>query len=760
MIHRARYIVTGTVQGVGFRPFVYRAAAELSLAGFVQNSPDGVVIEAEGSREALREFKYRLAQSHPPLCRIHTIYEHGIPPLHETSFSIVQSTDAGYGTVDITPDSATCSMCVSELFDPHNRRYLYPFINCTDCGPRLTIVSDIPYDRKNTTMSCFPLCEECSEEYTNPADRRFHAEPNACPACGPSLMLYDNGGRRVQPSDIFQYLCNSIKDGKIIALKGIGGFHLCADATQEDAVARLRQRKSREEKPLAIMVKDADAAGRIAVLGPDELDMLESPQRPIMLLKKYAGSPIAPSVAPGVGDMGIMLPYTPIHHILFFYGSPPLVMTSANRSDEPICVGNREAISRLSGIADFFLVHNRDIRVRCDDSIVVHAAGLPRVQRRARGFVPTPIQLSRSLPDVLALGPHLKSTLCIVTENKAFLSPHIGDMNTPEARDFFHQSIEIMQKISRSRPSIVACDMHPDYYATRVAGQMRMCRVIHVQHHHAHIVSCMAENSITGTVIGIALDGTGYGTDGSVWGGELLVADEEAAKRAGHVSSFFMPGGARAVYEPWRSAAGLLRKAFGDSWGAVAESIGLLPDSMRPEIIDRMAERQINCVKTSSMGRVFDGVAVLLGIRARVSFEGQAAMELEACAAGRSEYCLPFAVTTDNDMIGIDYSPAVRSAVEMSQKGVPRGDISRAFHDAAARSWAEAASLLSRRTGIERVVLSGGCFQNRILLEHMVAELAGRGLKPFAHAHVPANDGGISLGQAVCAAAIVKAEGD
>ncbi len=756
MIQRIRFIFSGVVQGVGFRPFIYRKAVEHLLSGFVQNRPDGVIAEVEGPAEAIDQFLMDVQDQHPPHAEIAGISRTGIPPTGERNFRILTSDSHGKGDVRIPPDIATCPECLAELFDPRDRRFRYPFINCTNCGPRLTIIKSIPYDRENTSMDCFPFCAPCRKEYEDPANRRFHAEPNACPVCGPSLKLLDAGGKILPLQDPLEKAIEKLRDGSVLALKGLGGFHLAVDATNDAAVKRLRSRKFREEKPLAIMVRNVDAAARIAEISQEEKNLLLSPQRPIVLVKKNGEGEISPAVAPGVPDLGIMLPYTPLHHLLMETQFQALVMTSANQVDEPICIGNREAVARLRGIADFFLVHNRDVLVRCDDSIVTVSGGRGRMLRRGRGFAPKPILLRDSYPEVLALGPQMKTTLCILKENLAFLSPHIGDMETPEARDFHRESLSLLQEISECKPRVVACDLHPAYYTSLAAKKMAGVRVIGVQHHHAHIVSCMAERGITGEVIGLAMDGTGYGLDGAAWGGEFLAASEETFERIGHVKYFLLPGGEKAIKEPWRIGASLLRESFGDSWRNVAGRLDLIPEKRYEEWMNRILSDRIMSPSTSSLGRIFDGVASIIGLRRKVTFEGQAAMELEALALKKTDASYPFDIQENNGILILDLGPCLREIVRATERGESREDIASAFHQTVIRALTGMAVEIRRRRGLNRTVLSGGCFQNRILFEGCSAGLEKAGFEVFTHEQVPDNDGCISLGQAVSAAARLK----
>ena len=752
---RVRCHFSGVVQGVGFRPFIYRMAIRHSLSGFVQNRPDGVVVEVEGSAESITSFISGVNEELPPLADVSKISCEEVEIRNDTVFRIIESEADGPGKVLITPDIATCGECFTELFDPQDRRFRYPFINCTNCGPRLTIIKDIPYDRINTSMSCFPMCPLCREEYENPADRRFHAEPNACPVCGPSLKLLDEAGNTLPDQDPLRRTIELLLEGYVVAIKGLGGFHLAVDAANDDALKRLRSRKFREEKPLAVMVRDIEAASRISSIGSEEETLLLSPQRPIVLARKREGKALSPAVAPGVSDLGIMLPYTPLHHMLLEKHFQALIMTSANQVDEPICISNREAIKRLNGIADFFLIHDRDILVRCDDSIATVSAGKKRMIRRSRGFVPKPITLKKSYPEILALGPQMKTTLCILKGTLAFLSPHIGDMETPEARDFYQESLTLMQTIAECKTDVIACDLHPAYYTTIFAEGLPASRLIRVQHHHAHIVSCMAENGIEGEVIGIAMDGTGYGPDGTVWGGEFLVADEATFTRIGHIKTYLLPGGEKAIREPWRIAVSLLKEAYGKEWPSVAEKLHIVPQKSYYDAMDRIMTQKFNSPLTSSLGRLFDGVAAILGARQMVTFEGQAAMELEALATNETDTLLPFDICKTGDVIHLDFSPMIREIVNELMAGRSREEIAFSFHRALQAAFRRMAETIRERTELKRVVLSGGCFQNRILTEGTIAELEKAGFDVFFHSVVPTNDGCISLGQAVCAGAQV-----
>ncbi len=799
-IKRVRYLFSGIVQGVGFRPFIYRQAIQNKLGGFVQNRPDGVLVEVEGAASAVDSFLAGVRGNLPPLADVTNISALDIGTKLDCVFRIIPSDIRGDGDVHIAPDVAVCPECLTEFFNPHDRRYRYPLINCTNCGPRLTIIKAIPYDRINTSMACFPLCPQCQSEYENPADRRFHAEPDACPVCGPQMQILTGEGNAMDTVDPIGTAISLLQEGKVLAIKGLGGFHLAVDAANGEAVERLRSRKFREEKPLAIMVRNLETVKQVGVLSDEEERLLTSPQRPIVLIKKKGNNMISAQVAPGVPNFGVMLPYTPLHYLLL-ENIAALVMTSANQIDEPICITNREAVTRLKGIADYFLVHNRDILVRCDDSIVMMAGKKQQILRRSRGFVPRPVELAESFPDVLALGPQMKATQCILKGRFAFLSPHIGDLETPQARDFFSESLTLMKKITESDPIVIACDYHPAYYSTKVAAELDGVRVIPVQHHHAHIVSCMAENLISGDVIGLAMDGTGFGLDGNAWGGEFLVASETEFKRLGHLKYFVLPGGQKAIHEPWRIAASLLKSAYGPSWLEIAAQLDIMPTGFDSKVLDKIIENKINSPLTSGLGRLFDGVAAIMGLRRTVSFEGQAALELEGQVTETSGVPFPFEIQRDAEGCFIlDMSAAIRSIVEEVLQGKSKNDISSSFHSTLAAAFAAmankilidsnlsanpsfrrrpassdswmpdhnlnvtrvrqdntSAKILRKEKGVlNRVALSGGCFQNRVLLERSVAELEKAGFTVYCHKQVPANDGGVSLGQAVIAGAIVK----
>jgi hydrogenase maturation protein HypF len=952
--------VTGIVQGVGFRPYVYRLAFQRHLAGFITNTAAGVSIEVEGPTDAVDDFLSRLPLEAPPLARITQVAALDIPARAEGEFRILPSRPGAHRRVLISPDVAICDDCRRELFDPSDRRFHYPFINCTNCGPRYTIVRDIPYDRARTSMAVFPMCADCQREYDDPLNRRFHAQPNACWKCGPQVELWDGGGKRVEsadrnpsvsgavgagltpartedsgfriqdsggaltdpiavgaglvpahsgaptrgvPTDPIEEAAARLQAGYVVAVKGLGGFHLAVDATNSAAVSRLREGKRRVEKPFAIMASDLEVVGNFCQLDDASRALLSSPERPIVLLrKKFVGArhgpppggsgpqggvplrdfstPIAELVAPFNLDFGVFLPYTPLHYLLFAAGRfQALVMTSGNISEEPIAIDNAEAVARLRGIADFFLVHNRDVLLRCDDSVVRVSRAVPPLSerrstgpapgqselpaqadahsgsaavtcsgdftsplggdgdvksplrgrslsagrpvgrqlgvnridghlgkpghgqavqliRRSRGYVPVPVFLNQDLPAILAVGGELKNTVCLTKGRHAFLSQHIGDLENLESYGFFENTISSFKRILEVEPQFLAYDLHPDYFSTRWAlGQTRLERV-GVQHHHAHIASCMAENHLDGKVIGIALDGTGYGTDGAVWGGEVLLATYADFERMAHLDYVPMPGGAAAITEPWRMAVSYLQKHFGDAFleldipfvreldrgahdhallrkRAQEPDVGAHRDAPRHEfarefdvgahghaplqkqvtVLLRMLERGVNSPLTSSCGRLFDAVSALAGIRKRVNYEAQAAIELEAAISGETEGAgYPFELRPDGSGWIIDTRALFAALVNDLKGGVPAGMVSRRFHEGFADVLVRVAKLIRDKTGVQNICLSGGSFQNVFLLEYLKRKLEADGLCVFTHSEVPCGDGGLSLGQALVAA--------
>jgi hydrogenase maturation protein HypF len=757
--------VTGIVQGVGFRPYVYRLALQRNLAGFITNTAAGVSIEVEGPAEAVDDFVSQLPVEAPRLARITQWAASDIPARAEGEFRILPSRPGENRRVLISPDVAICDDCLRELFDPSDRRFHYPFINCINCGPRYTIVRDIPYDRARTSMAVFPMCADCQGEYDDPLNRRFHAQPNACWKCGPQVELWDAVGAglvparswaptRGAPTDPIAEAAARLQAGYVVAVKGLGGFHLAVDATNPAAVSRLREGKRRVEKPFAIMAPSFEAVRNLCELDGASRALLESPERPIVLLRKKSPSLIAELVAPFNHEYGVFLPYTPLHHLLFAAGRfQALVMTSGNISEEPIAIENPEAVARLRGIADFFLVHNRDILLRCDDSVVRVTGEQPRQLRRSRGYVPVPVFLNQDLPPILAVGGELKNTVCLTKGRHAFLSQHIGDLENLESYGFFETTISRFKRILEVEPQLLAYDLHPDYFSTRWALGQSSIKRMGVQHHHAHIASCMAENHLDGKVIGIALDGTGYGTDGAVWGGEVLLATYADFQRAAHLDYVPMPGGAAAIAEPWRMAVSYLHKHFGEAlWDLEIPFVREL-DRRQVAVLVRMLERGVNSPLTSSCGRLFDAVSALAGVRKRVNYEAQAAIEFEAAIAGEGEGAgYPFEIRPEGSGWIIDTRPLFAAVVNDLKCGVPVGIISRRFHEGFVDVLARVARLIHAKTGLDNICLSGGSFQNVFLLEHLKRRLEAEGLNVFTHSEVPCGDGGLSLGQALVAA--------
>jgi hydrogenase maturation protein HypF len=751
---RRQIEVSGIVQGVGFRPYVYRLAIERQLSGNISNTSSGVTIEIQGPPAVVEDFVSRLPKEAPPLARITDVCVADLPCNGDREFRIVASRRGEAVQTLISPDVAICDDCLRELFDPKDRRYRYPFINCTNCGPRFTIVRDIPYDRPHTSMADFPMCPACHAEYEDPLDRRFHAQPNACWECGPQVELWDRRGHEVAGRDPIAEAAKAIAAGLIVAVKGLGGFHLAADATSKAAVALLRQRKRRVEKPFAVMVPSLGFAASLCEMDGSARKLLQSVQRPIVLLRKKASSPVVEEVAPFNRDLGVFLPYTPIHHLLFEEGGfQALVMTSGNLSEEPIAIANQEALTRLGGLADYFLVHNRDILLRCDDSVVRVVTGKPRQMRRSRGFVPVPVFLKEELAPILAVGGELKNTICLTKRRHAFLSQHVGDLENVEGYNFFEEAVHHLENILEIKPEIVAYDLHPDYFSTKWALAQKGVRLVGVQHHHAHVASCMAENQLDGKVIGLALDGTGYGTDGHVWGGEALIADYADFERAAHFEYVGMPGGGAAIHEPWRMAVSCLAHHFGRDFLKLEIPFVRDLEKEKTELLLRMLERGVNSPLTSSCGRLFDAVAAIAGVRQQVNYEAQAAIELEmAMDRADQDGAYPFALQSCAANWVIGTRPLFESIIADLQNGTAVAAISRRFHNGLVEVLCKVAALIRQRTSLNRVCLSGGTFHNMYLLEQVTTRLTANGFEVFSHSEVPAGDGGLSLGQALVAA--------
>ena len=742
--------VQGIVQGVGFRPFVYQLATSLNLAGQVSNTSSGVSIRLEGSPASLKTFVQRLKDDGPPLSQITQIDTESVQVTGYQEFTIVHSQKSTQRATLISPDVSVCNDCKKELFDRKDRRFRYPFINCTNCGPRYTIIDDIPYDRPKTSMRHFSMCPECQSEYDDPANRRFHAQPNACPVCGPQVKLYDHAQNEIETRDPIEMAVAHLQSGQVLAVKGLGGFHLVVDACNPAAVATLRQRKRREEKPLAVMSATLEIIRQYARISEQEEALLKSLQRPIVLLAKNQNYNLAAGVSPNNRTIGVMLPYTPLHYLLLDASFTALVMTSANLSEEPIAIDNKEAFTRLADIADFFLVHDRDIYLRSDDSVVRFVNQCPRFLRRSRGYVPAPIFLKHPIKPILACGAELKNTICFTRGSEVFISQHIGDLENLATYDFFELTITHLKRILSVQPEIIAYDMHPDYLSRRYADSQDHLEHVAVQHHHAHIVSCMAENQVSEPVIGLSFDGTGYGLDGSIWGGEVLLARYDGFERLANLAPVPMPGGAAAIKEPWRMAISYLYNTYG--MDLLNHKLAFLDglSSNQITITTQMIEKGVNSPQTSSLGRFFDGIAALMNIRSKVAFEGQAAMELEMLAPGLSDDVYEYAWSSQGGY-QIDPRPIIQGVVIDIENGMSPATISAKFHTTLINLFGDLCFILKQETGISQVALSGGCFQNAILLEGLAQALQTNGFKVLTHEKVPSNDGGICLGQAIIA---------
>ncbi len=757
MKERRHIRVVGIVQGVGFRPFVYNLATQMGLVGTVQNDANGVLIEAEGEAEQFALFEQALKENAPPLAVVERVAAEPVPsPMPwdalPASFEIIASQDCAERTALIAPDVATCADCLRELNDPSNRRHRYPFINCTNCGPRFTIIQGIPYDRPLTTMADFAMCEACQREYDNPRDRRFHAQPNACVICGPTVALQSSTlGEAVTGEDAIRQGQEVLQKGGVLAVKGLGGYHLACDAQQETAVQLLRQRKGRWEKPFALMARDLATVESVCEVSAAERAVLLSPQRPIVLLRARQDADLAPAIAPHQHQLGIMLPYAPLHHLLLSEDCPLLVMTSGNASDEPIAYKDEDARARLRDIADAMLTSNRAIHMRCDDSVVrVLLRETPQTQflRRARGYAPQPLWLDTPFVEpILALGGYLKNTFCLVKDQHAFLSHHIGDLDEVTTRLSYRESISHYKRLFEIEPTVIAHDLHPDYYSTQLAGDMPAGCHIPIQHHHAHIASVMAEHHLHEPVIGIAFDGSGYGADGTVWGGEFMIADRSCFTRVTHLAHLPLLGGEQAVRQPWRVAAAWLQQHLGDSWLDIPLSFCQGIDRHTWAVLRQMQNRQINSPLTSSMGRLFDAVAALLGVRQTVSYEGQAAIELEQLADEAVTDRYPF--SCHGSVIGT--KPLLSALLLDLQAGVGQAEVAGKFHNGVAEMVVEQCRYLRQQTNHNTVALSGGVFQNRLLTRRVLHLLAERGFSAYINERVPSNDGGLALGQAIVA---------
>ncbi len=744
-----RIRVDGIVQGVGFRPFVFNLAQKLGLGGSIVNDSQGVAIEVEGSVASLAEFRGRLVSDAPPLASIQNVAAELIPVANRSEFAILASHAEGERQVLISPDIATCEDCIREIFDPRDRRYRYPFTNCTNCGPRFTVVRGVPYDRGLTTMAEFPMCADCAREYHDPSDRRFHAEPVCCPACGPTVRLIDRNGI-AQFGDPIRKAAELLRTGRILAVKGLGGYHLAALASDENAVKLLRSRKHREDKPFAVMAPNLTAARALATIDAIEERALTSPRRPVVLLERKLDADLAPSVAPSNRFIGVMLPYTPLHHLLCESVKAPIVFTSGNVSDEPIAYTDDEATKRLSPIADYFLIHDRRIHIRTDDSVVRVSRGREVPIRRSRGYAPQPIELPfRVRRPILACGAELKNTFCVAKRQHAFMSHHIGDLENFETLRSFRDGIDHFRRLFDIDPQVVAYDLHPEYLSTKYALELKGVELVGVQHHHAHIAACLADNGVHGPAIGVAFDGLGFGLDDTIWGGEFLIADLAKFERVGHLEAVAMPGGTAAIKQPWRMAASYLQQAYGENIPQHLEVVARHPDQWRQ--ISALLRTNTNSPRTSSAGRLFDAVAAILSVRDTINYEGQAAIELEQRASldEDSAYEVPFSDAMPLEIRGKDL---VRAVVNDLRAGTSIAVVAARFHNSVAQLILKACIAIGRARRLALVALSGGVFQNQLLLRRTVELLEDVGFNVLTHHQVPTNDAGISFGQVAIAA--------
>jgi hydrogenase maturation protein HypF len=756
MRERRQITVQGVVQGVGFRPFVYRLAQRWRLDGSVRNDTTGVVIDVEGEAAGLESFLQALVSEPPPLAHIEHVASHRRPLLHYSAFGIEPSRTYVDKDVFVAPDVATCERCLVELADVGDRRYGYAFLTCTNCGPRFTIMRDVPYDRQRTTMAGFRLCAACQAEYDDPRNRRFHAEATACPMCGPRLRVADRQGAEVPLEQPLSYVSNLLHAGAIVAIKGLGGYHLACDALQAEAVSELRRRKRRDAKPLAVMAVDINAVGALCHVTPAEEQLLSAPERPIVLLRKRHDGPIAAAVAPSTRNLGVMLPYTPLHHLLLRQFGRPLVMTSGNLSEEPIAAEDDDAMRRLAGVADAFLLHDRPIGIACDDSVLSVALDRVLPLRRSRGYAPRPVRLPApcTVP-ILACGGHLKNTFCLARGEYAFLSHHMGDLDDFRTYRAYIESIAHYQKLFGIVPQAVAHDLHPAYLSTQYARSLAGLPHLAIQHHHAHIASCLAENGCVGPVIGVAWDGTGYGTDGHIWGGEFLVADYVRCERLAHLQEVPLPGGEQAIRQPWRMAAAYLHQVYGEAMADLDIDFVHRLDLRTWRVMRQMIARGVNSPLTSSAGRLFDAVAALVGVRHVAQYEGQAAVELEMLAEGRPRDEYICHIRQESTPMVVETAGVIAGVVDdlRQEQSAPR--IAAKFHTTLSTLILTVCGHIRERTGLGGVALSGGVFQNVLLLTQVVGKLQAHGFEVYTHSQVPPNDGGIALGQVAVANAIL-----
>ncbi len=755
-IARKKVRVSGVVQGVGFRPFVYRLAQKYKVSGHVFNTACAVELEIEGQGEALEAFLHDLTTAAPALAVLQEVAVAAMPPRGDQTFVILDSAASGPSGAIIPADVALCPDCAAEITDPRDRRFQYPFTNCTNCGPRFTIIRQLPYDRRQTTMGVFAMCEDCRREYGEPLNRRFHAEPTACPVCGPHVWL-EWQGRRWEETDALRKTGELLQDGKSVAMKGLGGFHLACDAQNEAAVGLLRQRKGRRDKPFAVMVRDLATAAAIAELTASDCRLLTSPASPIVLVRRRGDAELAAGLAPGNNYLGLMLPYTPLHLLLFQWAPPVLVMTSGNRSEEPLAFDNDEARRTLAPLADAFLLHNRDIQVPCDDSVLRPIAGqAPIILRRARGYVPGTLTLPISCGEtILGVGAQDKNTFCLAWDQTAVLSQHIGDLDSSETLDYYHLAIDHLAGLCQRQPNIVAHDLHPEYLSTRYAQKLGNVRRCGVQHHHAHIAACLAENGRRGPCLGLAFDGTGYGPDGTIWGGELLLADLSTYRRLGHLEPVVLPGGEAAIRQPTRMAFAYLQAAFGDAAADMATALGLSLAPLAGQILRRQLSTGWQSPRTTSVGRLFDALAAALDICRQRTYEGQPALELEMAAETGGDGWYEVDILRNADRLVINNISLFRQAVADYLQGRSRGQVAARFHESLARAAVQVCLTAREQTGLTLVALSGGVWQNALLFSRCLALLTTAGFEVLSHRLVPPNDGGLALGQVAVAAALL-----
>jgi len=747
-VKRKRLLAQGIVQGVGFRPAVFRLAEEFGLVGWVQNTSRGVVIEIQGPDEQVEAFIQAFPQRLPPQARLEALQTEEIPPLvpPESAFTIRASRVESDQQAFIPPDIATCAECMAEVLSRNDRRAGYPFTNCTNCGPRFTIIKSIPYDRPATTMASFTMCPECQAEYDDPRNRRFHAQPNACPVCGPHVAF--DGDYSLGDAASLKLAGKALQAGKIIAIKGLGGYHLACDASNPEAVNLLRERKRRRFKAFAVMCKDLETARLHARLSPDEEALLLSPAAPIVLVEKRPDSTFAPSIAPNNRWVGLLLPYTPLHRLLFEYAPPALVMTSGNLAEEPLVADNAQAEAKLGRFVDHFLHHNRPIEVPCDDSVV--RLGLRGLQfiRRSRGYVPRAISLQGKAKPALGCGAEWKNTFCLLYAGQAVMSQHIGDLNDLDTYDYYQRALAHLERLLKVKPEVVGFDLHLDYLASRFARSLEGVELVPVQHHHAHIASVQAEHSLKGPVLGLACDGTGYGADGTSWGCEALLCEGKHYERLGHLQPVRLPGGDAAIKHPVRTAYSYLYTCFGEAAEELSSRLGLGLSPALHSVLKKQLQAGVNAPLASGLGRLFDAVSALLGICREAEYEGQPALELESATGGRLAEALPFVLEESGDRVILEPAPLIKALVEARLAGRPVAELAAAFHATVVEGLAALVLRLAERTGVHQVALSGGSFQNQLLLEHLPPRLEARGLQVYLNAQVPPNDGGLALGQA------------